>query len=353
VTRRELLQQTAGVGLLFASCGRQIAAEQTAPVAAHQPVMLNGRRIRTVDVHAHCIVPEALRLLAKPVNRQAELPLTGEPLAARLAAMDARRIDTAVLSIVPNWYDAERELAARVVEIQNEQLAAFCASRRDRFAALATVAMQFPDLASDQLERAVRRFGFRGVGIATTVGGMALADRRFDPFWRKAESLDAVVFVHPIDLPDPTGRLAGNGVLGKVIGHPLETTIALSHLIFEGTLDRHPGLKICAAHGGGYLASYAHRSDHGCSVFPDQCTSGVPAHPPSAYLRRMYFDSLVFEPEALRHLAAEVGADRVLMGTDFPYPWVADPVDHILKTPGLGDADREAMLGGTAARLFL
>jgi aminocarboxymuconate-semialdehyde decarboxylase len=353
VNRRAFLQQAVGAGgLLFVGCATADAAAQRAPASIKPPVTIRGRRIRTVDVHAHCIVPEALRLLAKSVNREAELPLAGAPLAARLAAMDAQQIDTAVLSLVPNWYDADRDLAAKVVALQNEQLAEFCAAHRDRFAALAAVALQFPDLASEQLERAVRSMGFRGVAIATTVAGTALSDRRFDPFWAKADSLGALVFIHPIDMPDPAGRLAGNGVLGKVIGHPLEMTIALSHLIFEGTLDRFSGLKICAAHGGGYLPSYAHRSDHGCGVFPEQCTPGVPKKAPTAYLKQMYFDSLVFEPEALRHLAAEVGAGRILMGTDYPYPWAADPVGHVLSTPGLSDADREAILGGTAAKLL-
>jgi aminocarboxymuconate-semialdehyde decarboxylase len=163
-----------------------------------------------------------------------------------------------------------------------------------------------------------------------------------------------VVSIHPqgsgsAPLAD---RLKGNGLLGNVIGNPLETTIALSHLIFEGTLDRFPRLKICAAHGGGYLPSYMSRSDHGCTTFPTQCTAGIPKLKPTEYLKRMYFDSLVFTPEALRHLAAEVGPDRIVMGTDYPYPWVDAPVDHVLASAGLGDRDREAILGGTARTLL-
>ena len=253
---------------------------------------------------------------------------------------------------MPNWHDVDRDLAERVVTIQNETLAAFCSTHADRFAALASVALQFPDLAAAQLERAVKTMGFRGVAIGTTVAGDELADTKFHPFWAKAEELGIVVFVHPLDAPDPAHRFAGSGALGKVIGHPLETTIALSHLVFEGTLDRFPGVKICAAHGGGYLPSYMNRSDGGCGVFPEQCTPGVPKKRPTDYLKQMYFDSIVFTAEGLRHLAAEVGAGRIVMGTDYPYPWVADPVDHILKTPGLTDADREAILGGTASRLL-
>ena len=351
-SRREFLQQVAG-GLAFTTCALTgLSAQRGGPRGRRRIVTLRGRRVTTVDAHAHCLVPEALRLLGKTVNREAQLPMAGQPLEERLAAMDAQGIDVAVLSLVPNWDAAERDLATQVVSLQNEQLAAYCAAHKERFAALASVAMQFPDLAASQLEHAVRTLGLRGVAIATSVAGIPLADPKFHPFWAKAESLDALVFIHPIDMPDPSGRLAGNGALGKVIGHPLETTLALSHLIFEGTLDRFPGVKICAAHGGGFLPSYMHRSDYGCEIFPEQCSAGVPKRQPTEYLRRMYFDSLVFTPEALRHLAAEVGADHIVMGTDFPYPWTSDPAGPVLATPGLTDRDREAILGGTARRLL-
>jgi aminocarboxymuconate-semialdehyde decarboxylase len=123
-------------------------------------------------------------------------------------------------------------------------------------------------------------------------------------------------------------------------------------MIYEGTLDRFPGLKICAAHGGGYLPSYAARSDAGCVAFPDRCADVKLAKKPTEYLRQLYFDSIVFTPEALRHLVAEVGAGRILMGTDHPFPWTSTAVDHILDTPGLSDSERAAMLGDTAAQLL-
>jgi aminocarboxymuconate-semialdehyde decarboxylase len=216
------------------------------------------------------------------------------------------------------------------------------------------VALQFPDLAAGQLERAMKTMGLRGAAIGGSVAGRELADAAFDPFWAKAEELGAVVFIHPqaSGTVDFSNRLKGNGMLGNVIGNPLETTIALSHLIFEGTLDRFPGLKICAAHGGGYLPSYMSRSDHGCVTFPAQCKPGVPKLHPTEYVKRMYYDSLVFTSEGLRHLAAEVGAGQIMMGTDYPFPWVDAPVDHVLDAAGLTDAQREAILGGTAATLL-
>lgn len=174
-----------------------------------------------------------------------------------------------------------------------------------------------------------------------SVNGEELADPKFHPFWAKSEELGVLVFMHPQGVPDLDHRLQGNGLLTNVIGNPLETTIALSHLIFEGTLDRFPNIKLCAAHGGGYLPSYAARSDHGCLTFPDRCTDTLNKRP-SEYLRDLYFDTIVFTAEALRHLVAECGASQLVMGTDYPYPWVSDAVGHILDTPSLSDAERAA-----------
>ena len=162
-----------------------------------------------------------------------------------------------------------------------------------------------------------------------------------------------LVFIHPQGTAEleAAGRLKGSGGLENVIGNPLETTIALSHLIFEGALDKYPGLKICAVHGGGYLPSYANRCDAVCTTFPDRITVKLKKKP-TEYMKQMYYDSLVFTPEALRHLAAEMGSNQIMMGTDYPYPWTSTAVDHILATPGLSDAERVAMLGGTAAELL-
>jgi aminocarboxymuconate-semialdehyde decarboxylase len=360
VHRREFLKDAAAAaGLVFVGCGLGGAAAAQSTRGAdsmRRRIAVKGRRIRTVDVHAHCAVERATGLLRTAANPggAGSLALDGQSLSDRIAVMDAQGIDVAVLSINPNWYDAERDLVAQVIRAQNEGLAEFCASHTDRFAAFASVALQFPDLAVQQLEQGMKAMGFRGAAIGGSVAGLELADPKFHPFFEKAEQLGAVVFIHPqaSGTADLSKRLKGNGMLGNVIGNPLETTLALSHLIFEGTLDRFPGLKICAAHGGGYLPSYVSRSDHGCVTFPAQCKPGVPKLHPSEYVKRMYYDSLVFTPEALRHLVAEVGASHVLMGTDYPYPWVAAPADHVLNTPGLTDADRAAILGGTAATLL-
>src|SRR5215471_3143002 len=189
--------------------------------------------------------------------------------------------------------------------------------------------------------------------IGGSVNGEELSDLKFHPFWAKAEQLGALIFIHPQGTAElsASGRLKGNGVLENVIGNPLETTIALSHLIFEGTLDAYPGLKICAAHAGGYLPSYAARSDQGCVTFPQRCTKTLKKRP-SEYLKQLYYDSLIFTPEGLRHLIAEVGASQIVLGTDYPFPWTKTAVDHILNTPGLSDDERVAMLGETAEKLL-
>jgi len=214
------------------------------------------------------------------------------------------------------------------------------------------VALQHPDLAAQQLEEGMKKLGLRGASLGASVNGEELAAPRFDPFWAKAEELGALVFIHPQGAPELGKRLAGSGILTNVIGNPLDTTIALSHLIFEGTLDRFPGLKICAAHGGGYLPSYADRSDHGCVTFPNNCMKVPLKKHPTEYLRQLYFDSLVFTPEALRHLIAQCGSSQIMIGTDYPFPWTTTAVDHVLGTPGLSASERRAILGGTASKLL-
>jgi aminocarboxymuconate-semialdehyde decarboxylase len=269
----------------------------------------------------------------------------------RIRAMDEQGIDVEALSINPFWYEADRDLAAEIIRIQNEKLAEVSASQPDRFVAFATVALQHPDLAVEQLQDGIKKYGLRGVSSGCRVNGEELADPRFHPFWAKVEEMGVLVFIHPQGTPDLRRRLQGSGVLENVIGNPLDTTIALSHLIFEGTLDRFPGLKICAAHGGGYLPSYAARSDAGIVTFPDRYTVPLKKKP-TEYLRQLYFDSLIFSPEALRHLIAETGPSQIMMGTDYPFPWTSTAVDHILATPDLTDDERVAILGGTAAQLL-
>jgi aminocarboxymuconate-semialdehyde decarboxylase len=356
-TRRAFIKEAAGTmaGIVFTGCSLLDAAParaQAKSAGRRREVVVGGRRVKVIDVHAHCVIPEARVLQGLPVDNQIG-PGIEEVGARRIREMDEQGIDMEALSINPAWYRAERDLAAQVVRIQNEKLAEICATYPDRFVAYASLALQYPDLAVQQLVEGVKKLGLRGAAIGASVAGADFSDPKFHPVWAKAEELGVLLFIHPQSTPELNNRFKGNGWLSNTIGNPLDTTIALSRLIFEGTLDRFPGLRICAAHGGGYLPSYAPRSDNSCRVNPAQCNPGIALKKkPTEYLRGLYFDSLIFTPEALRHLAAEVGSSQIVLGTDHPIPWQDKGVDHILGTPSLSDAEKVAILGGTAARLL-
>ena len=326
-------------------------AAGTATASRRREVKVGGRRVKTIDVHAHCVIPEAYALLGLKVQDHRG-PGIDEVGPRRMREMDAQGIDMEALSINPAWYRAERDVVEKVIKIQNEALAGFCAKYPDRFVAFASVALQFPDLAVQQLVEGVKKLGLRGAAVGASVAGDEFSDPKFHPFWAKAEELGVLIFIHPQSTPDLAKRLKGNGWLANTIGNPLDTTIALSHLIFEGTLDRFPGLKICSAHGGGFLPSYAARSDNSLRVAPDMDTGIKLKKKPTEYLKTMYYDTLVFTSEALRHLAAEVGVSQLVIGTDHPIPWQDKSIDHILKAPDFSDADRRKMLSETAAKLL-
>jgi aminocarboxymuconate-semialdehyde decarboxylase len=353
---------TASGGLVFTGCeisagaaassGGGSGAGHAHAHAKRWEVVIAGKRIKTVDVHAHCIVPDAAKIINHPLEAPA---LLWSDVSTRLAHMDKSGVDVEALSINPFWYRAERDQAEQLIKVQNEALVQFCAGHKDRFVAFATAALQFPDLAAQQVEHAVKNLGFRGVGVAGSCAGQDLADPKLHPFWAKCEELGVLVFMHPLGTRElePSGRLDGNGLLTNTIGNPLETTIALSHLIFEGTLDRFPGLKICGAHGAGFLASYAHRSDAVLKVFPNRVGT-PPKLKPTEYLRngQILADTIMFTGEAVKHLINEMGVENVVMGTDYPFPWNTAPVDHILSIPDITDADKIAILGGTLHKLL-
>jgi aminocarboxymuconate-semialdehyde decarboxylase len=366
--RRQFLKEAAGASAGFFLGGTSAHSLDTlAPVAQagatgkRREIRIGQRRIKTVDVHSHIALPEAAEVLK---GTALEKLAAGGPTRAgtnpnslgpeRLQTMDEMGIDVQVVSINAFWYSAERDLARRLIDVQNQKLAALCSAQSDRFVALASVALQFPELAAQQMEDAMKHLGMRGAAIGGSVEGQELSSPKFDPFWSKAEELQAFVFMHPQDSAVATGitsRAQGNGFLENVIGNPLETTIFLSHLIFEGTLDKFPNLKLCAAHAGGYLPSYSGRMDQGCLTFPGRCSKTLQKQP-SEYLKQLYFDAMVFTPEGLRHLIAVCGASQVGLGSDYPFAWEVHPVDHVLNTPGLSDGNLEAILGGTMRKLL-
>ncbi|MDO9707002.1 amidohydrolase family protein [Paracraurococcus lichenis] len=351
-SRREFL---GAAGALFCGCGllRSAHAQAQRRVA----VAVNGKPVKTIDVHAHCAFAETLPLLDNDrsvlVNNVRGAEEAFVDINQRFAAMDQQKVDMEVLSVNPFWYRRDRDNAAQIVKVNNEKMAELCAKHSDRFAGFCSLTLQDPQLAVQELETAIRRQGLKGAAIGDSVADWEFSDPRFHPVWQKAEELGAVLFIHPQGVAELNRRLRGNGWLANAIGNPLGTTIALSKMIFEGTFDRFSGLKVIAAHGGGFLPSYADRSDHACLVGPANCDPNVKlAKKPTEYLRQIWFDSLIFSPEAIRHLQAQVGASQIVLGSDYPYPWAMAPVDHIFACDSLNDEQKLDVLGRTAAKLL-
>lgn len=336
----------------------------------------DDRPTPVVDVHAHVLVREiqaavhdhhgleALRALEARRNGPESGAVSRRMFAdrmpqltdidRRLADMDAAGVDVQVLSVSPSQYHyyAEPDLARTICRCAAQGVAAVVAEEPERFTGLGLVPLQHPELCVEALDEALS-LGLLGVEISSFAarpggGPVELSDPALEPFWARAAATGAVVFLHPMGctLDERLDRF----YLSNTVGQPVENAVALSHLIFAGVLDRHPALRVLAAHGGGYLPTYLGRSDHAWQVRPEarEC-----ADPPSSYLRRLWFDSLVHSPEALRALVGAVGADRVLLGSDFPFDMgVTDPVERV-RAAGLGDTGTDLVLGRNAAGLNL
>lgn len=343
-------------GRAFAESALQGGGAATGGQGSRREVFVGGKRIKVVDVHAHCVIPEvadlgkASHLAANAGPNVGGMNVMGP---ARLHAIDQLGIDVQVLSINGYWYyRADRDVASKVVRLQDEKLAEWCTAHPDRYVALCSPALQFPDLAAEQLEYAVKKLGARGAAIGGHVEGEDLSLPKYDPFWAKAQELGVMVFMHPQGAENVLQKdaLKGRGDLGNIIGNPLETTIFLTRMIFNGAFDRFPGLKICAAHGGGYLPSYLGRTEVACDVRPNaDCAN---KKKPSEYLRnQILVDTIILSEEGLRHLTAEAGVGQVVFGTDMPFNWHSN-VDLVLNAPFLSDPEKEAILGGTLVKLL-
>lgn len=317
-----------------------------------------------IDIHAHVAAPAAAALVKGHLPPPAEsLPPDTVALGARqtadrmsrmttlddrLAELDAMAIDRQVVMPGPGqcYHLLPPDLGIAAARLVNEGVAEFASRRPDRFIPFGTVPMQAPEAAAEELAHCHARLGFKGVQILTNIAGAELSDPRFAPFWAEAERLGTLVVIHPAGYTEPA-RLA-RFYFNNVIGNPLDTTVALHHLIFDGVLERHPNLRILAAHGGGYLPAYAGRMDHAWGARSD--AHGSLPHPPSTYLKRLYFDTVVFTPHQLRALVDLFGAEHILLGTDYPFDMGEyDPVGHVAAVPGI---DAAAICGGNAVRLL-
>ncbi|MFI0187053.1 amidohydrolase family protein [Streptomyces sp. NPDC017082] len=325
----------------------------------------------TVDVHAHVLLPEVEALVAGlpghavakaldarrngPAALAVSGPMVRERLPrltdvrVRLAAMDAQGVDVQVVSPSPSHYHywADEHTAEKVYRLANEATAAHCSAAPDRLRGLGLVPLQHPQQAVRALDHALAQ-GLAGVEISSHAPGRELSDPAYEPLWARAEESGALLFVHPFGCT--LDERLDRWYLSNTVGQPTENAVALSHLIFSGVLDRHPGLKVIAAHGGGYLPTHIGRSDHAWSARSDAGASC--AHPPSSYLRRLYFDSLVHDPQVLRELVRVAGADRVLLGSDFPFDMGTEDPVGALRAARLSDSDFHAVRGGNAAALL-
>lgn len=325
------------------------------------------------DVHAHLLLPavqeqveqRAPELVAEAAalekrrNGLASLQTNGRMIGerigklvdpgARLAAMDAQGIDRQWVSPSPNHFYpwAPEGLAVWTAAEANRLVAEHVAAAPDRLVGLGLVPLQHPERIVELLDDAVLGRGLAGVEISSFAGDVELSDERLEPFWARAAELGCVVFLHPFgcSLDERLDKF----YLSNTVGQPVENAVALSHLIFSGVLDRHPGLRIVAAHGGGYLPTAIGRSDRAWAVRPE--ARGC-EHAPSTYLSKIWYDTVVHDARALRALVEVVGASKVVLGSDFPFDMgLDDPVADV-RAAGLPESVVAAILGQNADALL-
>ncbi|WP_428491422.1 amidohydrolase family protein [Rhodopila sp.] len=325
----------------------------------------------SVDIHSHVQVPAAADCARPHQNPDQRASVYTEEtriltrrqdedrmpnlvdLALRMRDFDAMGVEAQIISPAPAqcYYAVPTEVGIEATRMVNEGVATIAAQEPRRIpAAMGSVPLQAGgEAAATELEHAVKVLGLKGVEVLAHVGDLELSDPSFEPFWAKAEALGAVVFIHPSGFTEP--RRFGRFYFSNVIGNPLDTTMALHHLIFDGVLERYPDLRIIASHGGGYLPAYSGRADHAWGARSD--ARGRLPKPPSFYLKKIYLDTIVFTPEQLEALVKLFGPEKILLGTDYPYDMGEyDPLGHIASVTSFDDATRAAIAGGNAKRLF-
>lgn len=329
-----------------------------------------------IDVHAHLLMPELQQAVSERAPQQmaaaADLELlrngdvsiraSGEMIRGRwglLTELEDRLQHMADTGVTHQWVSpspshfypwAEPELAGWIYQQAHRILAGHIAGAPDQLSGLGLVPLQHPGLCVAALDDAVLRHGFLGVEISSFADQIELSDDRLERFWARADELGAIIFLHPFgcSLAERLDRY----YLSNSVGQPVENAVAISHLIFSGVLDRHPTLKIVAAHGGGYLPTGIGRTDRAWRVRPE--AAGC-AHPPSHYLSQLYFDTVVHSDLGLRHLIEAVGHERVVLGSDYPFDMGLDcPVTGIreaLQRMGSPEGVVSSILFDTAAAL--
>lgn len=343
-----------------------------ADTGGHAYTARKGKKHFTVDIHCHIHVPAAdarLAELASPdatksnvdsnpltveINRtqqQAILPKLTDP-EERIRDMDASGIDVQAVSSSPFHYNYGQpvEIAREICGMVNDRVAETVASHPDRFVGLGILPLQDEDASLAELDRCINGRGFRGIEISTNVNGRDLTRAGIEKVFAKCEEMGVLIFVHPIGTSFKDRM--DDHYFRNTIGHPLESALCVGHLVFDGYLDKYPGLKICIAHGGGYIPAYWGRFDHPWAL-RDDCRVNLPGKAPSEYVKQLYFDTVVFTEEQLRHMIEVWGADHVVMGTDYPYDMAeTDPVGHVDSVKNLSEDDKAKIMGGNAAALL-
>lgn len=327
-----------------------------------------------VDVHCHYFNPQVAQQAASLNPGQQEYPFIfanqhtrdvnarqmaerGAMLSdvqVRIQDMDRMGIDVQVVSPAPfqYYYFAPAKMGAGLARAVNEGIASLVAQHPDRLVGMGTVPLQDAQLAVRELEYAVKQLGLKGIEIGTNVAGKELTDPglKLDKFFQRAAELGVTLFMHPNGYTQ-ADRLSDH-YFNNVIGNPLDTTVAVSHLIFDGVLARHPKLRIILAHGGAYLSHYWARMDHAWGARPD-CRRVIKKKPSTYLAKNFYFDTITFDPVMLKNLIDRFGADRVVLGTDYPYDMAeVDPLGLLAAVKKLAKTERDLITGGNAARIF-
>ena len=341
--------------------------------ASAKVVKTRAGKSKVVDLHCHYLNPEVnaktahlnpaqydpTTVFADELTRETNVKqmktrapkLTG--VTERLKDMDRMGVDIQAVCPAPYhfFYWTEPGYGAELAREVNEGIAKIVADMPDRFVGLGSVPLQNAELAVRELDYAVKNLGLRGVEICTNVNGKNLTDASLglDKFFARCEELGVVIFMHPLGYTQ-ADRLTHH-YFNNVIGNPLDSTVAVSHLIFDGVMARYPKLKVIVAHGGGFIAHYWARMDHAWRARADCRT--VIKRKPSSYLEKFYFDTITFDPEMLKRLIARFGADHVVLGTDYPYDMGEDdPLGLLAQVKRLPAASRKLIEGGNAARLL-
>jgi aminocarboxymuconate-semialdehyde decarboxylase len=327
--------------------------------------------MRTIDIHAHVLTEETMALIGKEVpalqprltridadNFLIEVagvpykpfPLGGFDLERRFADMTASEVDMQVLSATPQtyFYEQEVETTAVCAGIQNEGIAKLVKAHPDRFLGIATLPMQSGEHAAKELARAMLKLGLRGAMIGSNANGVNLDHPRYEALWTVAAESGAFILVHPANVAGAE-RLTSY-YLNNLVGNPLDTTVAAACLVFGGVMERHPKLKVCLLHGGGFVPYQMGRWVHGWQVRPEPQVNIKSS--PQPYIDRFYFDTILHAKPQLEFLVGSVGADRVMLGSDYPYDMGTFECARQVKALSIGDSDKAKVLEKNALRLF-